>query len=70
MKLLFTSFVTLDKNNRWWITVKLPNTHDCKACRFYRRNNRRHGYCNLFKSDTCAEASCSLYQYLTDTKRL
>lgn len=70
MKLGFISFVTIDRYGRWFKRNAIPNTHDCKACRFYKRNTVRHGHCNLYQQDTCAEASCSLYQYLTDIKQL
>ena len=69
MKLSYVNFIHLDVYNRWWIKTT-PNTHDCRACIYYRRNNNRHGLCNLFKSDTCVDASCSYYQYLIGAIKL
>ncbi len=49
---------------------KIPEDHTCRSCKYYDKNNSRHGLCKLFESDTCAEASCSKYKYYKDTRKL
>jgi hypothetical protein len=65
MKLIIMQI--FDINSRSNYTLKklnvLKDCGHCMACFHYAKMNHKHGMCKLWKQETCAIASCSLYKY-------